>query len=59
MEIGRIQWRIKCPKCSEEFWTYDPEKKVPRHEAKGTTTLCGGSEEVGTVIDRRIQPKIK
>jgi hypothetical protein len=59
MEIGRIQWLIKCRRCSEEFWTYDPEKKVPRHEAKGSTTLCAGSEQVGTAIGCKIDPKIK
>lgn len=59
MEIGRLKYKIRCPKCDECEWTYDPQKKLSTHTNKNTNTECPGSGMEGREIDRKVDPKIK
>jgi len=56
MEIGRIEWNIKCPKCGQPYSTLDPAKIVPEHKAQGV--VCPGSGMTGIQIGKKINPKI-
>lgn len=60
MELGKINYKRKCPQCAYTFETADPEGRVPEHNTTDNpSTKCPGSDQIGKDIGRRIDPKIK